>query len=75
MSERLPRVTAREVLAKLKRAGWYEARQTGSHIQLRHPEQLGRVTVPKHAGETIKARTMTTILHTAHLSYEEFRRL
>ena len=34
--------TAVEVLARLKRAGFVQTRQTGSHLFLRHPD--GRLT-------------------------------
>jgi predicted RNA binding protein YcfA (HicA-like mRNA interferase family) len=30
--------TPREVIARLKRAGFEEVRQTGSHLFLRHPD-------------------------------------
>jgi len=30
---------SREVIRKLKSAGWYEASQVGSHKQFRHPEK------------------------------------
>ena len=37
---------SREVLKRLKRAGWVEVRQSGSHKHLRHPDRPGTVTVP-----------------------------
>ena len=38
---------SREVLTILKAEGWYELPRTGtSHVQLKHAERLGRVTVP-----------------------------
>jgi len=37
---------SREVLRALKRDGWYEVNQVGSHTQLKHPTKKGRVTVP-----------------------------
>ena len=42
--------TPREVVARLKRAGFAEVRQTGSHLFLRHPD--GRLTfVAMHRGD------------------------
>ena len=42
----------REVVARLVRLGFLEARQRGSHKQFRHPD--GRATtVPFHAGRDI----------------------
>ena len=41
---------AKEVLQKLKRAGFEERRQSGSHLVLRHPD--GRQTyLPMHTGD------------------------
>ena len=37
---------SREVLKRLKRAGWKEVRQSGSHKHLRHPDRPGTVKVP-----------------------------
>ncbi len=37
---------SREVLKRLKQAGWQEVRQSGSHKHLRHPDRPGTVTVP-----------------------------
>jgi predicted RNA binding protein YcfA (HicA-like mRNA interferase family) len=49
---RLPRITGREVISTLRRAGFEVARIKGSHHFLRHSDGRGTV-VPVHAGETI----------------------
>lgn len=41
---------ARDAIKRLKREGWQEVRQTGSHKQFVHPTK-GRVTVPDHPGD------------------------
>ena len=65
--------TPREVLAKLKRAGFEEVRQTGSHLFLRHAD--GRLTfVAMHRGD-IPQGTLRKILKQAHLTDERFRDL
>ncbi len=65
--------SAREVLAKLLRAGFTEVRQTGSHKILRHPD--GRQTyVAMHPG-TLPTGTFQKILKQAGLTDEEFRSL
>jgi predicted RNA binding protein YcfA (HicA-like mRNA interferase family) len=65
--------SAREVLAKLLRAGFVETRQTGSHKVLRHPD--GRQTyVAMHPG-TLPTGTFRKILKQAGLSEEQFRTL
>jgi predicted RNA binding protein YcfA (HicA-like mRNA interferase family) len=35
-----------EVIALLRKDGWFEVAQKGSHIQFKHPSTPGRVTVP-----------------------------
>jgi predicted RNA binding protein YcfA (HicA-like mRNA interferase family) len=37
---------SREVIRELKRAGWREVSQSGSHIQFKHATKKGRVTLP-----------------------------
>ncbi len=65
--------TPREVLAKLKRAGFVEVRQTGSHLFLRHPD--GRLTfVAMHRGD-IPIGTLRKILKHANLTEDQFREL
>lgn len=65
--------SAREVLAKLLRAGFVDVRQTGIHKVLRHPD--GRQTyVAMHPG-TLPTGTFRKILKQARLSEEQFRDL
>lgn len=65
--------SAREVLARLIRAGFVEVRQSGSHKVLRHPD--GRQTyVAMHPG-TLPTGTVRKILKQAGFSEEQFRAL
>ncbi len=65
--------TPREVIAKLKRAGFAEVRQTGSHVFLRHPD--GRLTfVALHRGD-LPVGTLRKILKQAQLTEDQFRDL
>ena len=65
--------TPREVIAKLKRAGFEEVRQTGSHLFQRHPD--GRLTfVAIHRGD-IPPGTMHKILKQANLTEDQFKEL
>jgi predicted RNA binding protein YcfA (HicA-like mRNA interferase family) len=63
----------REVVRALSRLGWVVVAQRGSHVQLRHPDRGGRVTVPMHAGETIDPALLRSVLNQAGLTAEEFR--
>jgi predicted RNA binding protein YcfA (HicA-like mRNA interferase family) len=53
--------------------GWVTVAQKGSHVQLKHPDGGGRVTVPVHAGETIGPGLLRSILAQASLTADEFR--
>jgi predicted RNA binding protein YcfA (HicA-like mRNA interferase family) len=71
---RLPRITGREVIAALRKAGFEVARVKGSHHFVRHPDGRGTV-VPVHAVETIGPGLLTAILRDCELSREEFSSL
>lgn len=75
MSE-LPQITGVRLVRALKRAGFIELRQVGSHLSLRHeadPER--RATVPMHGSATIKPGTLRAILRGAGLTVDELREL
>lgn len=72
---RLPRITPAELLRALRRDGWYDQRQKGGHLHLRHPTKPGRVTVSRHAGETIAPKLLQTTLDQAGLTADELRDL
>lgn len=59
-------MTARELIKVLKKDGWYEKDQKGSHLQLIHPKKKGKVTVPMHSGDIPKG-TLNAILKQAGL--------
>lgn len=68
------RVTGKELVRALQRAGFREVRIQGSHHRLRHED--GRVTtVPVHAGETIGPGLLTQILRDCDLSHEDLAAL
>ncbi len=72
---KLPRVTGREVVRALERAGFVFDRQRGAHVILVHPQRRHRVSVPVHAGQIVKPGTLKGILDDAGLSVEEFIQL
>ncbi len=69
--KRLPALTAREVIRALKRAGFYERRQTGSHVIMRKDGLLRPVPVPLHLGD-LSRDLVFDIIKQAHLTVEEF---
>jgi predicted RNA binding protein YcfA (HicA-like mRNA interferase family) len=74
MMERLPRVTASEVIRALERARFFLARQSGSHKIYKNKEGK-RVTVPYHAGRTLHPKVLQSILRDADLTVEKFKEL
>ncbi len=56
----------REIEKVIKKDGWYEVRQVGSHHQYKHPTKKGLVTIPEHSGD-IKKGTADSILKQAGL--------
>lgn len=74
MSEKLPRVTAGEIIKVLGKRGFVLTRQSGSHRIYRH-EDGTRATVPFHAGKILHPKVLKSILHEAGISAEELRRL
>ena len=71
---RLPRLTGREVITALRKAGFEVARVKGSHHFLRHPD--GRATVvPVHSGETIGPGLLAAILRDCDVNREDFAAL
>lgn len=72
--ERLPRITAAEVIKALKRAGFFIARQSGSHKIFKNKAGK-RVTVPYHSGKIIHLKVLHYILMDAGLSLEKFNKL
>lgn len=75
MSPRMPQVTARELVAFLKREGFVEDRQSGSHLTLRHPTKMCSVTVPMHHGCDIGRGLAARILRDTGYSVEDYLRL
>ena len=70
---RLPRVTARKVVQVLKRAGWYEVRQRGGHVHLKHAAKpWRRVTVAIHPREIVLPATFSSILEQADMTVDQF---
>jgi len=75
MSPRSPRINAAELLRALRRDGWEQVRQSGSHVTLKHPTKSGNVTVPKHAQVILKPKTLEAILKQASLTTDNLRDL
>ena len=75
MSDKLPQLTANELVKILGKIGFKVMRQSGSHIFLRHDD--GRTTVvPNHPGEKLDRGLLTKIIKKdIQISREEFGEL
>jgi len=56
-----------ELFRLLKQDGWYEIRQSGSHIIMQHPEKKTQISVPFHSGKEVKKGLLSGILKQAKI--------
>jgi predicted RNA binding protein YcfA (HicA-like mRNA interferase family) len=67
---KLPRVSSRECIRTLEKAGFYFVRQKGSHIVMRRNRPFAQTVVPEN--NEIPVGTLRSILRDTDLSVEEF---
>jgi len=72
---RLPRITGKDALKALQRAGFSVVRTHGSHHYLYHRDRDVLVTVPIHAGRTLAPKTLQSMLKQAGLTAEQLAEL
>ncbi len=56
-----------ELFRLLKKEGWFEVRQKGSHIVMQHPTNPEQLTVPYHAGKEVKKGLLKALLKQADI--------
>jgi predicted RNA binding protein YcfA (HicA-like mRNA interferase family) len=71
---KLPRVTARQIVAVLEKAGFSLARQSGSHMIYKNGAGK-RVTVPFHAAKILHPKLLKSILRDGEISVERLNDL
>ena len=72
---RLPRVSGKDTVRALQRAGFAVFDQTGSHVYLHRFDGTTygpRVTVPVHGQKVLAPKTLKAILQAAAVGVEEF---
>jgi predicted RNA binding protein YcfA (HicA-like mRNA interferase family) len=70
---RVPVLKPNEVIGILRRLGFSEVRQRGSHKQFRHPD--GRcTTVPCHRGREVSPILLRQVARDVHVTVEELLR-
>jgi len=67
---KLPRISGRECVTALTKAGFQIKRQHGSHIILRRDEPFAQIVVPDH--KELDSGTLRRILRQGGLSPDEF---
>ena len=71
---RLPRMTARQIIAVLEKAGFALARQSGSHMVYKNAAGK-RTTVPFHSSKILHPKVLRNILRDADLTPERLEEL
>ncbi|CAN5439588.1 hypothetical protein BH10ACI1_BH10ACI1_14350 [soil metagenome] len=73
MSEKVPRVTASEIIKVLEKCGFALARQSGSHKIYKNAEGR-RATVPFHSAKILHPKVLKSIMNEADLSFEDLKK-
>lgn len=71
---KLPRLTARQVIAVLEKSGFSLARQSGSHMIYKNAAGK-RVTIPFHGSKILHPKLLKSILRDAELTNEKLENL
>ncbi len=66
---KLPSLKPRELVKKLKKLGFIEHHQVGSHLTMKHPSER-RAVIPMHLKD-LKKGTLNSLLKEANASREE----
>ena len=74
MSEKSPRVSAKQIIAVLQRVGFICIRQSGSH-KIYKNDFGRRVTVPFHGEKILHPKILKSICEDADISLEKLREL
>jgi predicted RNA binding protein YcfA (HicA-like mRNA interferase family) len=73
MSERFPRLTAKEVEKVLGRNGFELVGQSGCHRKWWHTGRRATVIVPSHAGRMLPIGTMKQIVKTSGILLRDWK--
>lgn len=71
MSPRLPRLTAKQLIKKLKEHGYILNSSEGGHQHFIHPKKSGKVTIPVHPGKIMGPGLLKSILRQVKLKPED----
>lgn len=74
MSEKLPRVTAKQLIKVVESLGFQLVRQSGSHMVFRNNEAK-RIVIPYHTGKNLHPKIVSSIIKDIDLSIEDFKKM
>ncbi|MBC2697418.1 MAG: addiction module toxin, HicA family [ANME-2 cluster archaeon] len=74
MSEKLPRVTANEMIKIVEKLGFHLSRQSGSHKIFKNNDGK-RVTIAYHSGKILHPKIIKSILVDVGISVDEFKKI
>ena len=69
---KLSPISARKLIKTLKKEGFVEVRQKGSHLRLAHNDGR-KTTIPVHSGEKIGIGLLAKILKDTNFNVDKFR--
>lgn len=67
---KLPKISGKDCINALSKAGFYFKRQSGSHVVLRRDNPYAQLVVPNH--KELDRGTLRAIIRQADLSVHEF---
>jgi len=70
---RLSPISAKKLIKFLKKRGYYEDRQSGSHLTLRNDTEHKSITIPVHQSKDIGKGLLKQILKDSGFSLEELQ--
>ena len=70
MSSRTPRITVKQVIKQLKKVGFMEIGQTGSHLKLFNKGTRRTAIVPVHSSKIIPIGTLKAIEKQAGIKFQ-----
>ena len=71
---KIPSLKPREVVKKLKKLGFIEHHQVGSHLTMKNPITKKRAVIPMHLKD-VKKGTLSAILRESGIEKEDFLNL
>jgi predicted RNA binding protein YcfA (HicA-like mRNA interferase family) len=72
---KLPRLSGREVIRVLQRAGWVVDRIEGSHHILVKEGHTATLSVPVHGNRVVKPRLLKRLIRDAKITNQQFIQL